>query len=122
MSPSHNAATERRHFHPARHPGYAGHSVERWRGTLGRDGLGPERQIAVIPVNRVATEVQLIPRDSIDFRDAVLEGERLGLDYEYNIMRGTPYVMRRRILRAPSGAPLQSASVWFAVGCLACLG
>jgi quinoprotein glucose dehydrogenase len=65
----------------------------------------PERRIAVIPVNRIAAEVQLIPRDSVDLRDARAENERLSLGYEYNVMRGTPYIMRRRMLEAPSGLP-----------------
>lgn len=65
----------------------------------------PERRIAVVPVNRVAAEVQLIRRDDVDLREARAESERLNLGYEYNVMRGTPYVMRRRILLAPSGLP-----------------
>jgi quinoprotein glucose dehydrogenase len=65
----------------------------------------PERRIAVIPVNRVAAEVQLIPRDSVDLRIARAESERLNLGYEYNVMRGTPYIMRRRLLLSPSGLP-----------------
>lgn len=65
----------------------------------------PVRRIAVIPVNRVAAEVQLIPRDSIDLAAAHADNDRLNLGYEYNAMRGTPYVMRRRILISPSGLP-----------------
>jgi quinoprotein glucose dehydrogenase len=65
----------------------------------------PVRRIAVVPVNRIAAEVQLLPRESVDFDAAEAESERLGLGYEYNIMSGTPYVMRRRLLRAPSGLP-----------------
>ncbi|HEX9727559.1 MAG TPA: pyrroloquinoline quinone-dependent dehydrogenase [Gemmatimonadales bacterium] len=65
----------------------------------------PERRIAVIPVNRVAAEVQLIARDSVDFEEASAENERRDLGYEYNIMRRTPYIMRRRILLSPSGLP-----------------
>lgn len=65
----------------------------------------PERRIAVVPVNRVAAEVQLIPRDSMNLQDARSENERLNLGYEYNVMRGTPYIMRRRLLMAPSGLP-----------------
>ena len=65
----------------------------------------PARRIAVIPVNRVAAEVQLIPRDSVDLREARARSDRLNLGYEYNVMRGTPYVMRRRILVSPSGLP-----------------
>ncbi|HEX6926696.1 MAG TPA: pyrroloquinoline quinone-dependent dehydrogenase [Longimicrobiaceae bacterium] len=65
----------------------------------------PERRIAVVPVNRVAAEVQLLPRDSVDLSNAVAESDRLGLGYEYNPMHGTPYVMRRRILLSPGGLP-----------------
>jgi quinoprotein glucose dehydrogenase len=67
--------------------------------------VDPERQIAVVPVNRVAAVVQLIPREGFDLKRARTDDERLGHDYEYNMMRGTPYVMRRRILLAPSGLP-----------------
>jgi quinoprotein glucose dehydrogenase len=67
--------------------------------------VDPERQIAVVPVNRVAAVVQLIPREGFDRERARKDDERLGHDYEYNMMRGTPYVMRRRILLSPSGLP-----------------
>jgi quinoprotein glucose dehydrogenase len=65
----------------------------------------PQRRIAVVPVNRIAAEVQLIPRDSVDLRAAREESDRLNFGYEYNVMRGTPYVMRRRMLLGPSGLP-----------------
>lgn len=65
----------------------------------------PERRIAVVPVNRVAAMVQLIEREGFDRSAAQAESDRLGLGYEYNVMRGTPYVMRRRFLFSPSGAP-----------------
>jgi len=67
--------------------------------------VDPERQIAVVPVNRVAAMVQLIPRQGFDLKRARKDDERLGHDYEYNMMHGTPYVMRRRILLSPSGMP-----------------
>ena len=67
--------------------------------------VDPERQIAVVPVNRIAAVVQLIPREGFDLKRARKDDERLGHDNEYNMMRGTPYVMRRRILLAPSGVP-----------------
>jgi quinoprotein glucose dehydrogenase len=67
--------------------------------------VDPERQIAVVPVNRIAAVVQLIPREGFDLKRARKDDERLGHDYEYNMMRGTPYVMRRRMLLAPSGVP-----------------
>jgi quinoprotein glucose dehydrogenase len=67
--------------------------------------VDPERQIAVVPVNRIAAMVQLIPREGFDLERARPEDRRLGHDYEYNMMRGTPYVMRRRVLLGPSGLP-----------------
>lgn len=67
--------------------------------------IDPEREIAVVPVNRVAAMVQLIPRDGFDLARARTDDQRLGADYEYNLMRGTPYVMRRRLLLAPSNLP-----------------
>lgn len=65
----------------------------------------PVRRLVVVPVNRVAAEVQLLPRDSFDIRSLVEESDRLGLGYEYNPMWGTPYLMRRRLLLSPSGLP-----------------
>jgi len=67
--------------------------------------VDPVRQIAVVPVNRIASVVQLIPRDEFDRDRFRAEDARLGHDYEYNMMMGTPYVMRRRILLGPSGLP-----------------
>ena len=67
--------------------------------------VDPERQIAVVPVNRIAAMVQLIPREGFDFERTRAEEQRLGDDYEYNAMRGTPYIMRRRMLLAPSKLP-----------------
>jgi len=57
-----------------------------------------ERQIVVVPVNRVASVAQLIPRERFD-RATAEPG------WEYALMRGTPYVIRRRILRSPLGLP-----------------
>src|SRR2546429_81620 len=67
--------------------------------------VDPVRQIAVVPVNRIAAVVQLIPREGFHHDQAMAEDKRLGRDYEYNSMWGTPYVMRRRILLSPSGMP-----------------
>ena len=67
--------------------------------------VDPVRQIAVVPVNRIASMVQLIARADFDRDRFRVEDARLGHDYEYNMMRGTPYVMRRRILLGPSGLP-----------------
>ena len=63
----------------------------------------PTRHIAVVPVNRLAAFVQLIPLDQFDSADAVHNSGRL--DDQYTRMHGTPYFMRRRILKAPSGLP-----------------
>ena len=67
--------------------------------------VDPERQIAVVPVNRIAAVVQLIPREQFDHERAMTDDKRLGRDYEYNGMWGTPYVMRRRMILSPSGLP-----------------
>ena len=67
--------------------------------------VDPVREIAVVPVNRLAAMVQLIPREGFDLERARAAEQRLGDDYEYNFMRGTPYIMRRRMLLAPSRMP-----------------
>jgi quinoprotein glucose dehydrogenase len=65
--------------------------------------VDPARQIAVVPVNRLAAAVQLIPHQ--DFMQHSDEpGYRLK-GSQYTRMRGTPYVMRREIIVGPSGAP-----------------
>jgi quinoprotein glucose dehydrogenase len=63
----------------------------------------PERQIVVVPVNTVAAMVQLIPADSVELRAAFAAGSRAG--FEVTRMRGTPYIMQRRILISPSRVP-----------------
>lgn len=63
------------------------------------------RQLAVIPVNRHASMVQLIPAEGFDRGAAEQESRDQQLGYEYNVMHGTPYAMRRRALRSPSGFP-----------------
>ena len=64
--------------------------------------VDPVRGLAVVPVNRIAAMVQLIPRDQFT-PERRSEGARLG--YETTDMRGTPYIMRRRLLIGPSGLP-----------------
>ena len=56
----------------------------------------PVRQIAVVPVNRLAAAVQLIPVAGV--RLDTLRQSRSRMGYDYTVMRGTPYIMRRRIL------------------------
>jgi quinoprotein glucose dehydrogenase len=65
--------------------------------------VDPTRQIAVVPVNRIAAAVQLIPRDEYHQRKNET-GYRLK-GSQYTDMRGTPFVMRRELLLGPSGAP-----------------
>ena len=67
--------------------------------------IDPVRGRAIVPVNRIAAVVQLIPRKDFDLAKARSDDQRLGHEYEYNMMHGTPYVMRRRILLAPSQMP-----------------
>jgi len=64
-----------------------------------------QRGIAVVPVNRIAALVQLLPAEGFDADSAEAASERVGEDFEYTRMRGTPYVMRRRLLLGPSGLP-----------------
>jgi quinoprotein glucose dehydrogenase len=71
----------------------------------GRVAVDPVRQLAIVAVNRIAEMVQLIPREGFDLQRTRAEEQKLGDDFEYNMMQGTPYVMRRRLLLAPSRLP-----------------
>lgn len=57
----------------------------------------PVHQLAVIPVNDIAAVVQLIRREGFD--------GHYEPGWEYAPMRGTPFIMRRRILLSPAGVP-----------------
>jgi quinoprotein glucose dehydrogenase len=59
----------------------------------------PARQIAVVPVNRLAAMVQLIPADGANLDSLREQRSRIG--FEDTRMRGTPYIMRRKILFMP---------------------
>ncbi len=61
----------------------------------------PSRQIAVVPVNRVAAMIQLIPAASVNLDSLRQSRSRIG--FEDTRMRGTPYIMRRKILFVPPG-------------------
>ena len=63
----------------------------------------PGRQLAVVPVNTLAAMVQLIPLAEANQAEMRENESRLG--DQYTRMHGTPYIMRRRFLRAPGGAP-----------------
>jgi quinoprotein glucose dehydrogenase len=67
-----------------------------------------QRGIAVIPNNRLAAVVKLIPRAEWQaMREKLTQGERIGK--EFTDMQGTPYVMQREIWlsshRSPCTAP-----------------
>ena len=72
-----------------------------WGGVAADDQSG----IVVVPVNRIAAMVQLIPAKGFDLTAARQESSRLGQGYEYTLMEGTPYVMRRRLLLGPGSVP-----------------
>jgi quinoprotein glucose dehydrogenase len=65
--------------------------------------VDPQRQIAIVPVNRIAALVQLIPVDQFNAAEARATQARLG--DQYTLMAGTRYVMRRRFLVSSSGYP-----------------
>ncbi len=59
----------------------------------------PARQTIVVPTNRVAAVVTLIPRDKAEAARAdKADGERIGL--EYARMKGAPYVLKRELFGA----------------------
>jgi quinoprotein glucose dehydrogenase len=67
-----------------------------------------ERGILIVPNNRLAAVVKLIPRETWKvMREKLTSGERVGK--EFTDMRGTPYVMQREIWlssrRSPCTAP-----------------
>jgi quinoprotein glucose dehydrogenase len=63
-----------------------------------------QRGLVIVPTNRIAAVITLIPREAYEARRAQpTVGERIGT--EYAMMRGTPYVLKRELFLAPSGAP-----------------
>lgn len=64
----------------------------------------PANDVVVVPTNRIAAAITLIPRAQFESnRDMVMGQERIGT--EYAMMHGTPYVLKRELFLAPSGAP-----------------
>ncbi len=55
--------------------------------------------IVVVPTNRIATVIRLIPREKLDMAEADTSHA------QYTDMRGTPYVMRRDMLLSPRRLP-----------------
>jgi Glucose dehydrogenase len=64
----------------------------------------PVNDVVVVPTNRIAAIITLIPRASFEAnraRESV--GERIGT--EYAMMHGTPFVLKRELFLGPSNAP-----------------
>jgi len=62
--------------------------------------------LAVVPVNRVAAMVQLFVAHSFNYDSSkTVDASRGMTDFEYTNMRGTPYLVRRRIILGPTGLP-----------------
>jgi quinoprotein glucose dehydrogenase len=61
----------------------------------------PARQLAIVPVNRLAAAVQLIPLAGVRLDTMRESKSRMG--YDYTVMRGTPYIMRRRFFYIAPG-------------------
>jgi quinoprotein glucose dehydrogenase len=58
----------------------------------------------VVPINRIAAVITLIPRAQFESNpDMVMGQERIGT--EYAMMHGTPYVLKRELFLGPSNAP-----------------
>ena len=73
-----------------------------WGGVAIDEGRG----LAVVPVNRVAAMVQLFPSEGFNGDSIRRDDAGRGItDFEYTRMRGTPYIMRRRIILGPAGLP-----------------
>lgn len=72
-------------------------------GHWGGVAFDPQSEAVIVPVNRIASVVRLIPRADVEAERARgAGGERLGL--EYGRMAGTPYALRREFFAA-GGVP-----------------
>lgn len=69
-------------------------------GGMAWGGIAHDRvnSLLIMPVNNLAAEVHLIPRDKVD---AERKAGRLGGDFEYAPQQGTPYALVRRLLLGP---------------------
>ena len=68
--------------------------------------IDESRSLAIVPVNRLPAMVQLFRADGFN-RDSMraADAQRGLTDFEYTRMRGTPYIMRRRLILGPAGLP-----------------
>ena len=69
-------------------------------GGMAWGGIAHDRinNLLIMPVNNLAAEVRLIPRDKVDTER---KAGRLSGDFEYAAQRGTPYALVRRLLLGP---------------------
>jgi quinoprotein glucose dehydrogenase len=68
--------------------------------------IDEKRGIAVVPVNRIPAWVQLFRSEGFNYDSLKTDDAGRGLtDFEYTRMRGTPYIMRRRLILGPTGLP-----------------
>ena len=64
----------------------------------------PRNDVVIIPTNRIAAVITLIPRGTYEARQGKeTVGERIGT--EYAMMRGTPFVLKREVFLGPANAP-----------------
>lgn len=63
----------------------------------------PERQLLLLTTTRLATLVQLVPRESLDEERA--RAEAAGEDVEFGAQRGARFAMKRRTLLSSNGVP-----------------
>jgi quinoprotein glucose dehydrogenase len=64
----------------------------------------PANEVVIVPTNRIAAVITLIPRAAYEARQGrETVGERIGTDYA--MMRGTPFVLKRELFLGPSNAP-----------------
>jgi quinoprotein glucose dehydrogenase len=64
----------------------------------------PVNDVVVVPTNRIAAVITLIPRAAFEAnRGHESVGERIGT--EYAMMHGTPFVLKRELFLGPSNAP-----------------
>ncbi|MGH9162057.1 MAG: pyrroloquinoline quinone-dependent dehydrogenase [Vicinamibacteraceae bacterium] len=69
----------------------------------GSVAFDPVRQLLIANTSRLATLVQLLPREAFDRERA--HSQAKGEDYEYTLHRGSPFGMRRRTLSSSKQAP-----------------
>jgi quinoprotein glucose dehydrogenase len=64
----------------------------------------PANDVVVVPTNRIAAVITLIPRATFEAtRGRATVGERIGT--EYAMMHGTPFVLKRELFLGADGAP-----------------